>query len=85
MSGQILGVKPQDSVPDELRPYEPAARKYCELRGEGPDQIVITKMANGAELERVLWELAAEKLMDLSYCLVALRTTAKPVEGERLQ
>lgn len=81
---QLIGVAPADSTPDNLKPYEKAARLYCEMKGDAPDQIVIVRMTGrhpnirtgkmeDMEIERPLWELAAEKLLDISRCLVALR------------
>lgn len=81
---QLIGVAPADSTPDDLKPYEKAARLYCEMKGDAPDQIVVVRMRgqhpnmrtgqiDDIEIERPLWELAAEKLLDISRCLVALR------------
>lgn len=84
MEINLIGIPAAESTPDDLKPYEKAARLYCEMKGDAPDQIVIVRLRGkypnqrtgkieDIELERPLWELAAEKLLDISRCLVALR------------
>lgn len=89
---ELIGVAPANSTPDDLKPYEKAARMYCEMKGDSPDQIVVvrtrgqypnmrTGKVDDIEIERPLWELAAEKLLDISRCLVALRKSQEPTEA----
>ena len=59
-------------------PYELAARNYCERIGHDPDEQVPMPHPLGLALPftKPAWELAAEKLIDLSHMLGAMREAA---------
>ena len=89
MDARILTLSAEDGIPAHLRPYEHAARIYCQLRGENADQVVIVEI-NGnrpgeqrREIERILWELAAEKLVDMSMALTAMRRAAEETQAPK--
>lgn len=59
-------------------PYEAAARNYCDRIGHDPDEQVPMPHPLGLALPftKPAWELAAEKLIDLSHMLGAMHEAA---------
>ncbi len=71
-----------------LTPYEAAARIYCQRIGHDPDEQIPAPHPLGIAIEhyRSAWELAAEKLIDLSHMLGAMREAASaPVVVQGVQ
>lgn len=71
-----------------MRPYERAARIYCERNGYDPDQ---TEMAPhplmaGAMVESLpYWTAVAERLMDLSMLLGSMKQAANEAQSQVVQ
>lgn len=59
-------------------PYEQAARNYCTRIGHDPDSEVPCPHPMGLAIPftKPAWQLAAEKLMDLSHMLSAIHDAA---------
>jgi hypothetical protein len=68
---------PQEA-PDHLAPFEPAARIYCEHTGADPDGTTPLPhpLIQGASIHVLNWRLAAERLLDLSTMLTAMKQAA---------
>lgn len=58
-----------------LTPYEPAARIFCAMDGQNPDEPmdVPHPLIQGAALTRPAWHFPAEQMVNLSRMLVAMR------------
>lgn len=75
-----FGTEPSIHVDDRVRPYERAARNYCQRIGVDPEGV--TEIAHPMGLQglppvfRPAWCFAADKLIDLSHMLGALRDAA---------
>lgn len=71
---------PNVYVDDRVKPYEPAARNYCKRLGQDPDAVTEIEHPLGlqglAPIYRPAWCFAADKLIDLSHMLGALRETS---------
>lgn len=75
MNQPINGNHEQD-IPPHMRPYERAARIYCERAGFDPDQTaqVPHPLMAGALVESLpYWTEVAERLMDLSMLLGCMK------------
>lgn len=64
---------------DHLAPFEMAARIYCSRRGVDPDAAVPTPhpIIKGATVNHIAWRLEAERLLDLSMMLSAMRQASQ--------
>lgn len=64
---------------DHLTPYEPAARIYCTMNDQDPDQEmeVPHPFIQGAGLKRPAWHFPAENMINLSQMLTAMKQAAK--------
>lgn len=63
-------------TPEQLAPYEPAARIYCAHTGFDPDQIVKRPhpILLGTTIDAPLWHGVAEQMAELSTLLAAMKT-----------
>ena len=68
---------------NHLTPYELAARIYCQRIGQDPDEQIPAPHPLGIAIEhyRPAWELAAEKLIDLSHMLGAIQTAHQAADA----
>ena len=68
----------------DLTPLEPAARTLCQLRGFDPDEMVPQPhpIIVGHITEHPLWTLAAQELLAMTQCLIALKAHAVPAQQE---
>lgn len=64
---------------EHLKPYEPAARIYCAKIGADPDQAVRVPhpVFPGAAIQVPRWAMEAERLVDFSLMLTALKEAAR--------
>lgn len=69
------------ATPNPLAAYERAARLYCAKLGLDPDEELDAPHPLGFAVRytRLQWEFAAEKLIDLSQMLTALREAQSPI------
>ena len=58
-----------------LAPYEPAARIFCAMENQNPDEEmeVPHPILQGVALKRPAWHFPAERMISLSRMLVAMR------------
>lgn len=72
-----FGTKPDVQIDDHVRPYEAAARNYCQRIGVDPEGVTEIPHPFGLQglppVFRPAWCFAADKLIDLSHMLGALR------------
>lgn len=62
-----------------LKPYEAAARMHCKLTGVDPDEVIRVPhpTLEGVTTPMSAWVFSAERLLDLSTLLCALKMTAQ--------
>ena len=62
-----------------LTPFEPAARIYCAMNDQDPDQAmeVPHPMLAGVGLKRPAWHFPAENMINLSQMLSAMKQAAQ--------
>lgn len=63
----------------ELKPYERAARIYCEKAGLDPNEMIPVPHATIAGAADLVpqWAMVAERMIDLSMLLTAMKEAAK--------
>lgn len=74
-----FGTEPNLYVDDRVKPYERAARGYCQRISVDPDGVTEIEHPlglQGVPTYRPAWCFAADKLIDLSHMLGALRDAA---------
>ena len=75
-----FGTEPNLYVDERVVPYERAARNYCQRIGVDPDgvqEIEHPLGLQGVPTFRPAWCFAADKLIDLSHMLGAMREAAQ--------
>jgi hypothetical protein len=77
-----MNTQQTQTTPAALAPYEHAARIYCTLNGVNPDQVVRTPhpIIKGISVEQPLWHEAADRLLDLSRMLTAMKQAKERVQ-----
>lgn len=73
---------------EHLTPFEPAARIFCDLSDQDPDEQleVPHPMGLAVPFARPAWHFAAENLINLSRMMVAMQRAAaqaKVINGEK--
>lgn len=64
---------------DHLTPLEPAARVFCQMNGQDPDEQMGGEhpLLAGVKHTRPAWHFAAEALLNLTQMLTALKVGAQ--------
>lgn len=70
---------------DHLNPLEPAARIFCAMQGQDPDEQmqVPHPFLQGVPFTRPAWHFPAENMLNLNQMLVAMKQAAQAAKPKK--